>query len=114
MKNFSQLCVWQGVSLGNATEDEFIAEIENLFCCRFEYAEEITTLPGDGGEGGRTDQLFWIHDNHIERFSESRFVLENPVRWWEDVLTNLRSRNALEIYPQNVREKYPETWSLKS
>lgn len=72
---FEQLCVWPNAPLiedGNVRDTMRLLE---KFGFRVFLAEVVVTLPGQGGPGGRTDVLFYIHNDDIVRFSLQRFSL---------------------------------------
>ena len=91
--------------LGNSTPADFEQFILDETGCRIRFAEEVTTLPGQGGAGGRKDLFFWISNEDIMKFSVRRFALD--IRWWEDVLLNGNGY----IYEASVLERYPNTWA---
>ena len=72
---FEQLCLWTNAPL---VEDGSAANTMRLlekFSFRVSLADVVVTLPGQGGPGGRTDVLFYIHNDDIVRFSLQRFSL---------------------------------------
>ena len=103
---FTQLCVWPGTTLSPSTPKDLEDFFKDEMGTRIKYAEEVTTLPGDGGEGGRTDQFFFVHNDDVGKFAIPR--LKMGIRWWEDVLDNMKGRD--QIYPKEILEKYPYTW----
>jgi hypothetical protein len=104
INNYSQLCVWPGTILGDHPVQELVDFFKDEMNVRIKFMEEVKTLPGDGGEGGRNDIFFYVHDDDIEKFAIPR--LKMGIRWWEDVLNNQRER----IYPKEIYEKYPKKW----
>lgn len=99
---FTQLVVWRGTVVGEDKVKDFTDwMLENGFTVK--YAEEFETLPGDGGEGGRNDLLFYVASEDIPKFSLWR--LQYGMNWWEDYLDN-----SGEIVPDEVRERYPYGW----
>lgn len=62
----------------------------------------VITLPGQGGEGGRSDLFFWVHESDMPHFVCARF--KYGIRWWQDVYCN----NGEGIYPQQFRDAYPD------
>lgn len=86
MKKYNQLCVLQG-TLEPDSKKEFNKFFKENFGVRVKYAEQTHTLPDPGvkGTGGRSDLLFFIHDDDIQKFAIPRFKM--GIRWWEDVFT---------------------------
>jgi hypothetical protein len=106
MKEFNQLCVWEGVTLGGNTPQDFEKWfLEQGF--RIKYAEETKTLPckAKNEEGGRTDQLFYIHDEDVMKFAIWRLL--RGIRWWEDVISYNKHSYR---YSKDILVKYPVTW----
>ncbi len=106
MKNFNQLCVWEGTLVGKEEIKSFEKFFKNEMNVRVKYMEEIETLPtpGEPNTGGRNDVFFYVHDDDIPKFAIPRLSL--GIRWWEDVLGN---GNGV-LYSQEVLTKYPKTW----
>lgn len=111
MDQFTQLCVWEGTSMGSSTAEEFEAFILNQFNTRVKFAEEVTTLPSldESGNaipdtGGRTDLFFYAHSDDLGGFAIQR--LQAGIRWWEDVIGN----GSGVLYTEEILEKYPTTW----
>jgi len=106
MERFNQLAVWEGTIL----KDEEVSDFEKFFLeelkTRIKFLESVQTLPGQGGEGGRSDVFFKVHDEDLSAFALHRFGIQDPPRWWEDVLNN----GGAVIYPQEILKKYPKTW----
>ena len=96
-EHFNQVCVWEGCLVGEKV-GEFPVFMQQTFGIRIQYLEEIVTLPGDGGEGGRNDVFFAVHEDDIETFAIKR--LQVGIRWIEDVLSSVNYRDA--IYPKRV------------
>jgi hypothetical protein len=103
-EKYTQLCVWPDTILGEGTPSEFEQFMLENFGTRVRFAEEVVTLPGDGGPGGRHDLFFYAHNDDLGKFAVPR--LQVGIRWWEDVVGN---RSHL-IYPKDVIDKYPKTW----
>ena len=88
-EGFSQICVWEGTTVGIdkiAKFEEFIkAEFRGA---RAQYLEEIITkpTPGEAGTGGRTDVFFAIHNEDVMKFAVPR--LAYGIHWIEDVYGN--------------------------
>ena len=109
MKGFTQLCVWPGTVLGDATPEQFEQYFQEQGF-KVKFSEEVETLPDvkDGkvveGTGGRHDVFFYIADADVLRFAIPRLMM--GIRWWEDVIGN----GGGVIYPQRVLDKYPVNW----
>jgi len=103
MYEWPQLCVWPGTLVGDKIK-KFESFMLEHFGTRVKYAEEVKTLPGDGGEGGRNDLFFYVYKDDVGKFAIPR--LQVGIRWWEDVLNNMRD----QIYPQEIIDKYKPTW----
>ena len=103
-KEFTQLCVWEGVTLGDSSPVEFIAWLEKEFGCRFRYVKEVKTLPDATGPSGRIDQFFYVHSEDQNKFAVPRLAC--GIRWWEDVLGN----GGRHLYPPEFLEEHPKTW----
>lgn len=109
---FNQLCVWPGVCLGNSTAKDVEDLLKKYFDVRIRFAEQVITCPDidqNGipivGTGGRTDILFYIHDEDIEKFAIPRFQI--GVRWWEDVVSY---NNGSHLYDKEILKKYAIKW----
>lgn len=110
-KNYEQVCIWPGMSLGDATKEEFEKLFKDELGFRVQYLEEIQTYPDkdeDGNDipntGGRNDLFFSIHNNDIPQFSLWR--LGQGIRWIEDVLSD--ENYTSPIYPERIFEY--KTW----
>ena len=103
-EGFKQVCVWPGCIVGEDKVAEFAPFMKENFNCSVQYLEEIKTLPGDGGEGGRNDLFFAVHDDDLGRFAVAR--ISAGIRWVEDVLSHDNYRDP--IYPNYVFEY--KTW----
>ncbi len=106
MKNYNQLCVWEGTLVGKDEVKNFEKFFKDEMGTRVKYMEEIETqpTPGEPDIGGRNDVFFYVHDEDIDKFAIPR--LSMGIRWWEDVLRNGNS----VLYTEDVLEKYPMTW----
>ena len=109
MEKFNQLCVIHGLALGAENVKEFEQIIETRTGCRVMFLMEVVTNP-DLDEnrnpvpntGGRTDVLFYVHDDDMTKFAVPRLQL--GIRWWEDVVkyndnSHLYSKEVLAAYP---------------
>lgn len=105
MKKYNQLCVLQG-TLEPDSKKEFNKFFKENFGVRVKYAGQTYTLPDPGvkGTGGRSDLLFFIHDDDIQKFAIPRFKM--GIRWWEDVFYN----KMQYLYNKEILNKYPKTW----
>jgi hypothetical protein len=104
MENYSQVCVWPGVIVGQNDKKAFELWLLEQFNVRGIYCEEVVTLPSKNEEGGRNDVFFRVHTDDIMNFAVQR--LGYGIRWWEDVLGN----GGAKLYPSNILETYPQTW----
>ena len=107
--NYTQLCVWEGTAMGEGSPEDFENFMKDIFNVRIKFMEEVKTLPGQGGEGNRPDLFFYVHSDDLSRFAVARF--QAGIRWWEDVLGNIRADNRDMIYSDEILEKYPTTGS---
>jgi len=111
-KEYTQLCVWEGVLLEEDDHEEFVEFFEEHMEARIKLAETVWTLPDmeDGEEvpdtGGRSDIFFYVHSEDIPKFAMKRMKLDGFPRWWEDVLSNGHGKR----YPKEVRDRYKRTW----
>jgi len=90
--------------MDGASPEDFEDFMKENFGVRTKFMEEVTTNPGQGGDGGRKDLFFYIHNADIQKFAMPR--LQVGIRWWEDVVQN----NSHLIYPPEILQKYPSTW----
>jgi len=95
---FHQVCVWPGTIVGEDVEG-LVQFMLTEFDTRIVYLEEIKTLPGDGGPGGRNDLFFAVHHNDIPKFAVPRLGL--GIRWIEDAIAPVNGGCAL--YPRRVQ-----------
>ena len=108
-KVFKQLCVMHGVTCDNA--EDFEKHFKDLgFTVKF--AECTLTNPDTDHlgnaipeTGGRSDLLFYIAQDEINRFALPRLQWE--IRWWEDVVSY---NNHASWYTKEILDKYPVTW----
>ena len=111
-KKYTQLCVWQGVNMGDSTPAELEDFFMEKFGTRVKYKGEVTTLPDlnedgspDFSTGGRTDLFFYVHTDDIGKFAVQR--LEIGIRWWEDVI---KYNNNSHLYTPDFIAENPPTW----
>jgi hypothetical protein len=112
MKNFTQLCVWPGTTLGNSTADDLVNFFAEDMGVRIKYKGEVETLPDVNengtileGTGGRIDQFFYVHDEDVGKFALPR--LKMGIRWWEDVV---KYNDNTHLYTPEFLEENPTTW----
>jgi hypothetical protein len=111
---FNQLCVWQGINLPKEEYEDFVAFFEDSLETRVKIAEVVFTNPDlddDGNPvpetGGRSDILFYVHDEDITGFAVKRLQLDGAPRWWEDVVSY---NNHFYLYDQDVLDRYEVKW----
>ena len=110
-KNYTQLCVWPGMNLGECTEQEFVDIILEMFGARVKYHTTVKTLPDieNGravpGTGGRTDMFFYVHSEDIPKFAIAR--LQAGIRWWEDVVGY---NDNSHLYTEEFINEHNLTW----
>ena len=113
-EKFKQLCVWQGINLPKEEYEDFVAFFGDELETRIKLAEVVLTNPdldGDGNPvpetGGRSDILFYVHDEDVAGFALKRLQLDGAPRWWEDVVSY---NNNSHLYNQEVLDKYGVKW----
>jgi|APSaa5957512576_1039674.scaffolds.fasta_scaffold04498_8 hypothetical protein len=106
VEGFSQVCVWRGTEMGDQSPKNFEDFIENQFGVRAQFLECVITAPGQGGEGGRSDLMFAIHEEDISKFAVPR--LSWGISWIEDVYAN----GGGALYPDRIAEY--KSWSTDS
>tara|TARA_R100001163_G_C5047030_1_gene184240 strand:+ start:350 stop:703 length:354 start_codon:yes stop_codon:yes gene_type:complete len=110
---FNQLCVWQGITLSEDQYEDFVEFFANELDTRIKLAEVVLTNPDlDEGEpvpetGGRSDILFYVHDEDVTGFALKRLQLDGGVRWWEDVVSY---NDNSHLYDQEVLDRYAVKW----
>lgn len=106
---FTQLCVWPGTMLGDASPEEFEAFFLDAIGVRVKFELEVVTNSRKelGEDGGRHDLLFYIHDDDVPKFALKRYWF--GIRWWEDVMED-DSNHTTSTYPDAVWRAYPYTW----
>lgn len=101
-EHYSQVCVWENTEVGKENIPDFEDTIAKTFKdTRVEYLEEIITLPGHDGPGGRVDTFFCVHEDDIEKFAVPR--LKAGIRWIEDVIDNADRNWGCLIHPERIR-----------
>jgi len=104
---FNQLCVWSGTTLGESTIEDFEKFFIDNLNARIKFCEVVITNGSveRNEEGGRSDILFYVHDNDVMGFAVKRF--EYGIRWWEDVVSY---NDGAYLYSQGILDKYPVKW----
>ena len=112
MDNYTQLCVWQGTTLGKSSIQEFEQFFLDDMGVRVKYHTEVKTLPDldENGNpisdtGGRNDLFFYAHNEDINKFAVSRMGM--GIRWWEDVV---KYNDNGHLYTKEFLEAHPTTW----
>lgn len=110
--NYTQLCCWPGTTLGEITTEQFEKDMFEIFNVKVKFAEITTTLPDKDkngnnipNTGGRSDLLFHIHNEDIQKFATARLVA--GIRWWEDVI---KYNDNSHLYTSEILKKYKPTW----
>lgn len=111
--DFTQLCVIQGMMLGEMKPKEFEDAIFADFKTRIKFEAEVRTLPDLDendmpvkGTGNRTDIFFYVHHDDVMKFAVPRFQL--GARWWEDVIHY--NKGNKHLYTAGFRNSHPATW----
>lgn len=106
-KDFTQVCVWPGTTMGSNTPQDMVDWFKEEFGIRVQFLEIIITNAGEPDSGGRSDIFFAVHKDDINKFAIPR--LQIGVRWIEDVLAGCNYRKR--IYPDRVFGY--KTWEAK-
>ena len=108
--NYQQLCVWQGVEVGDE-KHELEKWVKEKLDSRIKYLTEVKTNPDtdeDGNDvpdsGGRNDVFFYVHEDDINKFAVPRLGYE--MRWWEDVLNN----GGAHLYSEEFLAEHKPKW----
>lgn len=102
---YTQLCCWPGTTIEGVTDEQFEKDMLEMFQIRVKMAEATLTLPDETGPGGRSDLLFYIHSDDVNKFAVPR--LQFGIRWWEDVI---KYNDNAHLYTEEILEKYKPTW----
>lgn len=107
---FTQLCVWQGCTLGDDTPKDF-EDFMGTQGMRVKFDSTQLTNPDrdESGEvepetGGRSDLFFYLHSGDIGKAAIKRIVL--GIHWWEDVLDN----GYGYLYSEEFKAAHPKAW----
>jgi len=96
-KPYSQVCVWEGITV----PDNEIKEFENHF--KNEYGVRIKFIEVWFKKSiGVAYCLFKIHEDDISKFATIRFSI-GRIRWIEDVIDNNKS-----LFPKRIKDM--RTW----
>lgn len=69
LKETTVRCVWPGAVLPFGENGKFLVNyFKDKYDVDIEYLEETKTLPGNGPEGGRIDQIFNVYNDSIDQF----------------------------------------------
>jgi len=107
-KNYQIVALWQGTDITRwdvnpLNPDNVMQFAKDQWGTRIKPIGVVTTLPGDGGPGGRTDFAFLVHNQDVLRFAVTRLkVPSDAPRWWEDAY-----HQRAKIYPQAFINAYP-------
>ncbi len=105
-QDFTQVCVWPAVTVGDDEKQEFVSWFREEFDVRVQFLEIILTKPNvwDKDTGGRSDVFFGLHKDDVSKFALKR--LKMGIRWIEDVLAGCNYTDP--IYPERVFDY--KTW----
>jgi len=94
-----QVMVWPACIIESHQVEEMIEFLKKeLYNTDFIYLGQITTTPGQDGEGGRTDQFIAFPNKDSGYLAVRRIGL--GMRWVEDYISN----GALSIVPLEMKE----------
>lgn len=79
-----QTVIWPGTLVGADKTKEFIEWMSENTNTKVNYLFEFTTLPGNGGDGGRNDLVFRIPNEDVPKFVLTK--LAYGMRWLGDYL----------------------------
>jgi len=108
IEGHSQVCVWPGTLLGDASTEDFEKFLLEEFGVRAKYLETLETMPDmeNGhnvkGTGGRSDLFFSVNNEDVGKFAIPR--LAAGIKWVEDFIDN----GGLTIHPERINEY--RTW----
>lgn len=112
MENYTQLCVWPGITVGIENIDDFEKTMLEELNVRVKYEIEVITNPDldENGQpipetGGRNDLFFYVHNDDVIPFAITRLNL--GIRWWEDVVSY---NDGAYLYTKEILDKYTITW----
>jgi hypothetical protein len=85
-EGYRQICVWPGTVVGKENIEDFVLFFKNDMDIRVQYLEEVITKPGMGGDGGRNDCFFAVHNDDVNKIVMPR--LSMGIKWIEDFMMN--------------------------
>lgn len=108
-EGFEQVCVIQGLRLGDTPVAEFETKLGAILGVRVQILETVLTLPSRDAHGapvpetgGRSDVLFAFHnDDYSAEFNAERMA--RGIRWLEDAISRRNNPHGL-IYPERIRD----------
>lgn len=110
--NYTQLCVWQGIIVGEGERINFEVFFEKEMGVRVKYLCEVKTNPDldENGNivpetGRRNDVMFYVHNDDIGKFAVPRLSI--GIRWWEDVI---KYNDGSHLYSKEFIQEHPPTW----
>lgn len=110
--NYTQLCVWPGITLEGSSTKEFENFMKDELNARVKFHTTVNTLPDidENGNsvpntGGRSDLFFYVHNEDVENFAVPR--LKMGIRWWEDVIGY---NDNSHLYTKEFIAANPLTW----
>ena len=107
--NYTQLCIVQGLGY-DSTDPLHRATFDNMTKTKLgmkhpaRIVGTVTTGPGQGGPGGRTDFFFLVHKDDVSNMTLARIAY--GIRWWDDVYDNGHG----SLYPAAFLAAYPPSW----
>lgn len=109
---FTQVCVIEGLLLGDTPPAEFEVQLGAVLGVRAQYLETVLTRPDRDARGqpvpdtgGRSDVLFAVHHEDLgSAFNVERMA--RGVRWLEDVLSSRNNPRGL-IHPERLLDYLP-------
>lgn len=101
-------CIWPGLSLPLGKNGDFLEKYFSIkYDINIEHLEQTKTLPGNGPQGGRVDQIFNVKNDSRDKFKaikekEGIFYAEEIIR-----------RNEQHIYNERVYLRYLKNYENK-
>ncbi len=105
-------CVWPGLSLPLGKNGDFLEKYFKIkYDMNIEHLEQTKTLPGNGPQGGRVDQIFNVNKDSIEKLKAIKE--KEGIHYAEEIIL----RNEQHIYNERIYLRYlknAETKLIKS